>query len=194
MANIQINPTKSILTTNEPLTNYNPITYNNHLLNLHSSSEPFKFLECWFTLNNKQTKQIKLIMAESSHLIKIANTKLITDTHAQYIINIVIISTIKYHLYNIILNQNTCNKILTNYIELVKNKAKLSHTTSTSTLLHSQLYNICNIWDIQLQHHITNYTKRLNSSDLLGISTRVQLQQLQNNLWSPTSILIHDNP
>jgi hypothetical protein len=82
MANIQINPTKSILTTNESLTNYNPITYNNHLLNLHPPSEPFKFLGCWFTLNNKQTKQTKLIMAESSHLIKIANTKQITDTHA----------------------------------------------------------------------------------------------------------------
>ena len=65
---------------------------------------------------------------------------------------------------------------------------------STSILLHPQLYNIRNIWDIQLQHHITKYTKRLNSPDLLGISTRIQLQQLQNNLWSPTSILIHDNP
>ena len=194
MANIQINPTKSILTTNESLTNYNPITYNNHLLNLHPPSEPFKFLGCWFTLNNKQTKQTKLIMAESSHLIKIANTKQITNTHAWYIINTVIIPTIEYRLHNIILNQNTCNKILTNHIGLVKSKAKLSRTTPTSTLLHPQLYNIRNIWDIQLQHHITNYTKRLNSPDLLGISTRIQLQQLQNNLWSPTSILIHNNP
>ena len=110
-------------------------------------------------------------MAEFSHLIKIANTKQITDTHARYIINTVIIPTIEYRLHNIILNQNTCNKILTNHIGLVKSKAKLSRTTPTSTLLHPQLYNIRNIWDIQLQHHITNYTKRLNSPDLLGIST-----------------------
>jgi len=133
-------------------------------------------------------------MAESSHLIKIASTKQITDTHARYIINTVIIPTIEYRLHNIVLNQNTCNKILTSHIGLVKNKAKLSRTIPTSTLLHPQLYNICNICDIQLQHHITNFTKRLNSSDLLGISTRIRIQQLQNNLWSPTSILIHDNP
>ena len=112
-------------------------------------------------------------MAEFSHFIKIANTKLITDTHARYIINTVIIPTIKYRLHNIIFNQNTCNKILTNHIGLVKNKAKLSHTTPTSTLLHLQLYNICNIFDIQLQHHITNYTKRLNFPDLLDISTHI---------------------
>src|SRR6185295_7675527 len=113
---------------------------------------------------------------------------------ARYIINTVIIPTIEYHLHNIVLSQHTCNKILTSHIGLVKSKAKLSRTIPTSTLLHPQLYNIRNIWDIQLQHHITNFTKRLNSSDLLGTSTCIRLQQLQNNLWSSTSILIHDNP
>src|SRR6185295_12059414 len=39
-----------------------------------------------------------------------------------------------------------------------------------------------------------NFTKRLNSSNLLGISTCIRIQQLQNNLWSSTSILIHNNP
>jgi hypothetical protein len=136
MANIQINPTKSILTTNIKQTNYTPITYNNHTLNLHPSNEPFKFLGCWFTLNNKLTKQTKLIMAESSHLIKIASTKQITDTHARYIINTVIIPTIEYRLHNIVLKQNTCEKILTSHIGLVKNKDKLSCTILTSTLLH----------------------------------------------------------
>jgi len=194
MANIQINPSKSLLTTNNISTGYTPIIYNNHPLNLHPSNEPFKFLGCWFTLNNKQIKQTKLITAESSHLIKIASTKQITDIQARYIINTVIIPTIEYRLHNIVLSQNTCNKILTSHIGLVKNKAKLNRTIPTSTLLYPQLYNIRNIWDIQLQHHITNFTKRLNSPDLLGTSTRIRLQQLQNNLWSPTSILIHDNP
>lgn len=194
MANIQVNPSKSILATNNPPTNYSPIVYNNYTLNLHPSDEPFKFLGCWFTLNNKFTKQTKLIIKESSHLTKIAHTKRITDTHARYIINTVIIPTIEYRLHNIVLSQNTCNKILTNHIGLVKNKAKLSRTIPTSTLLHPQIYNVRNIWDIQLQHHITNFTKRLNSPDLLGKSTRIRLQQLQNNLWSSVNILAHNNP
>ena len=136
MANIQINPSKSVLTTNNKQINYTPIIYNNHPLNLHLPNKPFKFLGCWFTLNNKQAKQTKLITAESSHLVKIASTKQITDTHARYIINTVIIPTIEYQLHNIVLNQYTCNKMLTSHIGLVKSKAKLSRTIPTSILLH----------------------------------------------------------
>src|SRR5205807_1311746 len=91
MANIQVNPIKSILTTNSPPSNYKHILYNNHFLPLHSHKQPFKFLGCWFTLDNKQTKQIQLIISESLQLIKIAKTKRITNTQACYIINTVII-------------------------------------------------------------------------------------------------------
>ena len=35
---------------------------------------------------------------------------------------------------------------------------------------------------------------RLNDSDLLGTSTQIRLQQLQNNLWSSTNILQHPKP
>ena len=145
MANIQVNSTKSILATNTSPSNYTPILYNNHSLLFHSHKQPFKFLGCWFTLDNKQTKQIQLIISESSQLIKIAETKHITDIQAYYIINTVIIPTIEYCFYNIVLSQNTCNKILTQHIGLVKHKAKLSRTIPTSTLLHPQIYNIKNI-------------------------------------------------
>jgi hypothetical protein len=194
MANIQVNPSKSLLCTNNSPPNYTPILYNNHPLPLHPPQQPFKFLGCWFTLNNKQSKQIQLIISESAQLIQIAKTKQITETQARYIINIVIIPTIEYRIQNIVLNQNTCNKILTQHISLVKQKAKLSRTIPTSSLLHPQIYNIKHIWDIQLQHHISNYLKRLNNSSLVGISTRIRLQQLQNNLWSSISILAHPNP
>jgi ribonuclease HI len=194
MANIQVNPSKSLLCTNNPPPNYTPIYYNNHPLPLHPSKQPFKFLGCWFTLNNKQSKQIQLIISESAQLIKIAKTKQITETQARYIINTVIIPTIEYRIQNIVLSQNTCNKILTQHISLVKHKAKLSRTIPTSSLIHPQIYNVKHIWDIQLQHHISNFLKRLNNPSLVGTSTRIRLQQLQNNLWSSISILAHLNP
>jgi len=159
MANIQVNPSKSILVTNNPPPHYIPIPYNNHLLPLHSPKLPFKFLGCWFTLDNKQSKQTKLLISESSQLIQIAKNKRITDSHARYIINTVIIPTLEYRLQNIVINQSTCNKIFTQHIGLVKLKAKLCRTTPSSTLLHPQIYNIKHIWDIQLQHHIPNLLK-----------------------------------
>src|SRR6185436_4932736 len=163
-----INPSKSILTTNTSPLNYNPITFNNYILLIHLSQIPFKFLGCWFTLNNKHSQQIQLILNESQQLIKIASSKCITDTQAQFIINTVIIPTIKYRLHNIVLSQAICKKILAHHIGLVKQKAKLSHTIPTSTLLHPQLYNIHNIWNIQLQHHIFNYIKHFNNAEILG--------------------------
>src|SRR6185436_11217156 len=136
IANIQINSSKFILTTNTPSFNYNPITFNNYTLPIHLPQIPFKFLGCWFTLNNKHSQQIQLILNESQQLIKIASSKHITDTQVRYIINTVIIPTIEYHLYNIVLSQAICKKILAHHIGLVKQKAKLSCTIPTSILLH----------------------------------------------------------
>src|SRR6201988_2830769 len=193
MANIKVNPTKSILLSNAKLNTYHPISFNSEILPLWPAYQPFKFLGCWFTLNNKYIKQSQLILFESSQLVKIASTKQITDTQACYIINTVITPTIEYRLHNIVLNQSTCEKIFKQHINLVKHKAKLCRTIPTSILLHPHIYNIKNIWDIQLQHHIPNFIKWLNNTSLLGISTQIRVQQLQNNLWSSTSILSHPN-
>ena len=155
------------------------------------ANQPFKFLGCWFTLNNKQTAQIKLIQEESLQLINIASTKKITDKQIIYIINTVIIPTLEYRIHNIVLPHSVCSKILAKYLTVAKHKSHLAHSIPNSTMLNPFLYNIHNIWDIQLQHHISNFMLRINNPDLLGTSTRIRLQQLQNNLWSTTNILQH---
>ena len=99
MADIQINPTKSILTSN--ISSTTPIHFFNSSLTSTPSNQPFKFLGCWFTLNNSHTKQSQLIYDEAIQLINITGTKKITDKQAIYITNTVIIPTIKYRLHNI---------------------------------------------------------------------------------------------
>ena len=192
MADIQVNPSKSIFITKH--TASTTIQFRNHTLNSITMSQPFKFLGCWFTLNNKQTVQTRLIQEEALNLANIAGTKNITDKQIAYVINTVIIPTIEYRLHNIILPQSTCNKILAKYLTIAKHKSHLSRSTPNSTMLNHNLYNIRNIWDIQLQHHISNLLLRLNNTSTLGITTRIRLQQLQNNLWSATNILQHTQP
>ena len=58
MANIQVNPSKSIFISNQTAANISFLQTN---LVSTPPNQPFKFLGCWFTLNNKHTKQIKLI-------------------------------------------------------------------------------------------------------------------------------------
>ena len=60
-------------------------------------------------------------------------------------------------------------------------------------MLNHNIYGIKNICDIQLQHHISKFLLHLNNSTLLGITTKIRIQQLQNNLWSTTNILQHSN-
>ncbi|KAF0526188.1 RNA-directed DNA polymerase from mobile element jockey-like [Gigaspora margarita] len=192
MANIKVNLHKSILVSN---TNHLPsITFLNSSIQTQPLHTPFKFLACWFTTNSKSYPQIKLIIQKIYEIINTLNTKKITDKQASYIINTVIIPILEYRIYNIVLPQSTCNKILTKYLIVAKYKAKLAKTTPNSTLLNHNIYGIKNIWDIQLQHHISNFILHLNNKELLGISTHIRLQQLQNNLWSTTNILTHPNP
>jgi hypothetical protein len=113
MADIQVNPTKSIFITKQGSAN---ITFLNSTLPSIPPQQPFKFLGCWFTLNNKQTAQIKLIQDEAIQLANIAGTKNITDKQITYIINTVIIPTIEYRLHNIVIPLSTCNKIFANIL------------------------------------------------------------------------------
>jgi hypothetical protein len=192
MANIQVNPNKSILVSNT--VDLHSIQFIDSSITLISMKTPFKFLGCWFTLNNNQKAQINLISKEASSLVDILNTKNITDKQASYIINKVIIPTLEYQIQNIVIPLTICQKILSKYLTVAKHKASHPKTLPNSTMLNHNIYGIKNIWDIQLQHHITNFLARLNNSDLLGLSTQIRIQQLQNNLWSTISLLQHPNP
>jgi hypothetical protein len=192
MAKIQVNPTKSILVSNTKSTP--TISFMNTTIQANPINTPFKFLGCWFTTNLNYSIQSKLIIQEAYNLIHTLQTKQITDKQASYIINNVLIPTIEYRIHNIILSRSTCNRILSKYLTVFKHKAKLAKTTPNSTILNHNIYGIKNIWDIQLQHHTSNFILRLNNNTLLGLSTHIRLQQLQNNLWSTTNILKHPNP
>ena len=57
MANIQVNPSKSILATNYKLDTYTPTIFNNQPLPLQPKHQPFKFLDAGLHLTtNKPNK------------------------------------------------------------------------------------------------------------------------------------------
>jgi ribonuclease HI len=195
MASIQVNPNKSTLITNNINNSESQqINFLNQAIKAQSSKSAFKFLGCWFTINNKHKLQIKLLNDEIFHLTNTLKSKHITDKQICYIINTVILPIVEYRIQNIVLPQHECQKILSRYLTIAKHKSNLSRSTPNSTMLNHNIYNIKNIWDIQLQHHIPKFLNRLNNTEHLGATTHIRLQQLQNNLWSTTNILQHSNP
>ena len=88
MANIQVNPLKSILSTNSK--NSTPINFIHQTITPQPKNTPFKFLGCWFLPSYQQTQQVKLIVQELNNLTNILKTKQITDKQVAYIINTVL--------------------------------------------------------------------------------------------------------
>ena len=148
----------------------------NQTIQAQSQNTPFKFLGCWFTAALKYTTQTKLIQQEALGLNNILKTKNITNKQVAYIINTVIIPTLEYRIHNIVLPYTTCNYILSQYLTTAKHKAKLPVSIPNSTLLNHNIYGIKNIWEIQVQHHISKFHLRINDPNLMGTSTHIRLQ------------------
>ena len=143
MANLKINPLKSILSTNSK--NLSSINFIQQTISPQSKNTPFKFLGCWFLPSYQQTQQVKLITQESQNLINILKTKQITDKQTAYIINTVIIPTLEYRIHNIVLSKTTCDQILSTYLTTAKYKSNLSRSILNSVMLNHNIYGIKNI-------------------------------------------------
>src|SRR5260363_214441 len=88
MANIKVNPQKSILISNSI---YTPsISFLHQNIQCQSFKTPFKFLGCWFSTSSKSITQSKLITQKATELINTLDTKQITDKHACYIITMLL--------------------------------------------------------------------------------------------------------
>src|SRR5438105_4179397 len=171
IASIQVNPNKSILVSNT--IDLHSIQFINSTITPIFAKTLFKFLSCWFTLTNNQKAQINLISKEAFFFADILYTKNITNKQASYIINKVIIPTLEYRIQNIVIPLTICRTILSKYLTVAKHKANYSKILPNSTMLNHNIYSIKNIWDIQLQHYISNFLSRLNNFDLLGVSTQI---------------------
>ena len=143
IANIKVNPNKSMLISNTKLTP--TFNFMDTTIQTQTPDTPLKFLGCWYTATNKQSIISKIIIQETTGLTNIIQTKQITDKQTSYVINNVIIPIFKYRIYNIVLSHNTCNKILSRYLTVAKHKSKLPVTTPNSTMLNHNIYGIKNI-------------------------------------------------
>ena len=101
MANITVNPTKSILATNQIKDPHPTINFANTCIHTIPLKDTFHYLGCWFTLLNHYKHIHNQITAETTNLINTIKSKKITEKQAIYIINTVLISCFLYKTINI---------------------------------------------------------------------------------------------
>ncbi|RHZ87129.1 hypothetical protein Glove_40g121 [Diversispora epigaea] len=95
---------------------------------------------------------------------------------------------LEYSLNDMTLSEKECLKITTKFISMIKNKALLPITAPNALIHAKKAYDVCHLWDRQLQMQSNNLFNRLNDKGMLGCSTRIRLQHLQNSFWSGQSI------
>ena len=112
MAKIKVNSDKSVLATNENLKTTPNQTINFEQQNIQAIKQntPFRFLGCWFTINNKQVAIQKIIENEIGDALQLLKKAIITEKQTIYIINMVVLTRFEYRSQNFILGENKCEK------------------------------------------------------------------------------------
>jgi len=189
MVNITVNPTKSILATNQIKDSHPTINFANTCIHTILLKDTFRYLGCWFTLLNHHKHIHNQITAEATNLINTIRSKKITEKQAIYIINTVLIPRFSYRTINTFFYQSNTQSITNLYMQVAKHKAGLASTTPSSTMLHHQIYNLRSLTDIQTQNHISLLHTQLNNP-LTAPSIKILIQHLQQATYSSKNILL----
>ncbi|CAJ0909887.1 12179_t:CDS:2, partial [Entrophospora sp. SA101] len=115
--------------------------------------------------------------------------KHLTDKQILYIFNRVMIPRLEYRLQLTLLSENECKILGAKCRKLFKQKVGLASTVTNAVTNTHTIYNLCDLWDCQVQHHITNLCVRLNDNGIMGKISKIKLHQLQLNLCLPKSPL-----
>ena len=115
--------------------------------------------------------------------------KRITDKQTQYSINYILMPSIEYLLNDMILSEQCCNQLMSSIGKTFKHKVGLANTIPNNVLYNKLEYGLQHIFERQVQLHASNWTSRVNSSNISGEIARHRLQELQNAYWFPNSII-----
>ncbi|RHZ78707.1 hypothetical protein Glove_157g58 [Diversispora epigaea] len=130
-------------------------------------------LGVYVTENGSKQFQKDRLKKLTNYMANILKGKPITDKQAIYIFNAVVILMLEYSLNDITLSEKECLKITIKFISMIKKKTLLPITAPNALIYAKETYDICHL---------------LNDKGMLGCSTRVCLQHLQNSFWSGQSI------
>src|SRR6185295_5299855 len=145
---------------------------------------PVRSLGVYITETGSKRFQRERMKKLTDYMASTLRGKYITDKQAIYIFNAVVVPMLEYNLNDMTLTENECWKMTTRFLSVIKNKALLARTSPNAIMYAKEAYNVCNLWDRQLQMHSSNLLNRLNDKRVLGLSTRIRLQHLQNIFWS----------
>jgi hypothetical protein len=188
--NIKVNKEKSELLVNSPDINNNDkeqvvapidLVFGNTTVKIKPAQigESIRFLGVWINLKKKRNFIIQQAKDEVLSMCEILKCKKITDKQLLYLFNMVIIPRIKYRTQITFLSKQDCDNIVVPFHKLFKHKLKMAFSMPNAVLENHYIYKFRDLWEIQKQSKITNFSIQINDSSSLGIITNIHLLQLQ---------------
>jgi len=146
-----------------------------------------RILGVWFNLNMKKKFVLQQASSEVRQLAMTIKRKVrnLTDKQSLYIFNALIIPKIEYRTQVTFLTENDCKKILAPFRTVFKHGLKFASTCPNAIMDNSLIYNFRNLWEIQRQAKITEFTIQINDNGILGKITHARLKNIQRYLWIP---------
>ncbi|RHZ87114.1 hypothetical protein Glove_40g116 [Diversispora epigaea] len=170
---------EEILTIANEFYQMNDITINkNETLYPVAKDYLVRLLGVYVTENGSKQFQKDRLKKLTNYMANILKEKPITDKQAIYIFNavviihvpkidfgflsIVVIPMLEYSLNDMTLSEKECLKITTKFISMIKNKVLLPITAPNALIHAKETYDVCHLWNRQLQMQSNNLFNRLN--------------------------------
>src|SRR4051812_33473159 len=113
------------------------------------------------------------------------NRKMLTVRQLTYLHNSVLLPKVEYRMMCTILPEPVCKSIAAPMRKLVKHAEKFSYALSSSFLHLDQGLQQTDLHAHIIQNHISSFTIRFNSSEILSAIYYYRLHNLQDALWTP---------
>src|SRR4051794_22842270 len=113
------------------------------------------------------------------------NRKMLTVRQLTYLHNAMLLPKVEYRMMCTILLEAICKIIAAPMGKILKHAGKFSNTLPLSFLYLDQGLHMTDLHSRIVQNHISIFTARLNTSEILANIYHYRLHNLQDTLWAP---------
>ena len=189
---MKMNPTKSSIVSNRPLTNSQPIFIDNiRISDIIEPNATFRILGVFWTLNGSHIETLRHSKQEITNMIKLVNARYTPGPITTYIINAVILPTISYRLQLTSIPKSFINTVNGLLRKLVRAKYHLDNTY-TNDMLYDKTFGIglFNAQQIVDQLQISNALVHIRDPGITGVIFRAMANELTNLFKLPGNLLV----
>lgn len=147
-----------------------------------------RFLGVWISEGNQKRNTINRVKRDIASFIHIIKNKWISIGQIKYLNNKVLLPRLEYRLTTTFVEKGECDRIYSPMIALIKKKLEMAYTTANSIPIHEDMVGIRTLWQRYIEHSITEWVIRINSTGMVGESSLLRIKQAQLDMRSTESI------